>query len=93
MGGTCFFSFQAGIAKRAESRRRRPYLPRWGRLAGVQIQIQVLHLFVSLWLHHRTAAPVRRHGGGELHVLRQRKCWLRDGGGGGALMQHSSWLL
>lgn len=55
----------AGLNPRMSS-----YLPRWGRLAGVQVQIQVLHLFVTLWLHHRTTPTVRRHGCAELQVLR-----------------------
>lgn len=46
-----------------------PYLSRWGRLAGVQIQIEVLHLLVSLWLHHRTTPTIRSHGCTQLHVL------------------------
>lgn len=45
------------------------YLPRWGRLAGVKIQIQVLHLFVSFRLHHRAAPTIRSHGRTKLHVL------------------------
>lgn len=45
------------------------YLPRWGRLAGVKIQIQVLHLFVSFRLHHRAAPTIRSHGRNKLHVL------------------------
>lgn len=45
------------------------YLPRWGRLARVKIQIQVLHLLVSLRLHHRAATTIRRHGRTNLHVL------------------------
>lgn len=58
------------------------YLPRWGRLAGVQVQIEVLHLLVALRLHHGTTPTVCRHGCGELHVLRQRKRSLKGGGGG-----------
>lgn len=57
------------------------YLPRWGRLAGVQVQIEVLHLLVALWLHHGTTPTVCRHGCAELHVLRQRKPLLKGGGG------------
>lgn len=57
------------------------YLPRWGRLAGVQVQIEVLHLLVALWLHHGTTPTVCRHGCAELHVLRQRKLSLKGGGG------------
>lgn len=57
------------------------YLPRWGRLAGVQVQIEVLHLLVALWLHHGTTPTVCRHGCAQLHVLRQRKLSLKGGGG------------
>lgn len=45
------------------------YLSRWGRLAGVQIQIKVFHLLVSLWLHHRTTPTICSHGCTQLHVL------------------------
>lgn len=45
------------------------YLPWWGRLSGVKIQIEVLHLFVSFWLHHRATPTIRSHGCTKLHVL------------------------
>lgn len=60
------------------------YLPWWGRLAGVQIQIQVLHLLVSLGLHHRTTPTIRSHGRNQLQVLHRpgRERFSGEGRGG-----------
>lgn len=47
------------------------YLPRWGRLAGIEIQVQVFYLLVSLWFYHRATPTVSIHGRSELRDLRK----------------------
>lgn len=47
------------------------YLPRWGRFAGIEIQVQVFYLLVSLWFYHRATPTVSIHGRSELRDLRK----------------------
>lgn len=45
------------------------YLPRWGRLAGIEIQVQVFYLLVSLRFYHRATPTVSIHGRSKLRDL------------------------